>query len=211
MKPRKEGRVRLFALTVAGSLAAATPVSGAESGPESDSQEKQAQSIGEDIGFLRSQGEEDWLASALIGRSVQDSQGKTVGDINDVLLKDGQIRAVLIGVGGFLGLGQKEVAVSASALEFRKKGGSDAYQRSRQLPRSLRDQDRRAGDPQASGETAKRKDDRHSDMYIVLNVTKEQLEAAPSFARLGQDSQDSENKGKQKDGGDSPAEQSQAR
>lgn len=225
MKSRRKGTGRLLAVIVAGSVAAAAPVAGAENGPEAGEQAQKAKSGdagGGDIGFLKSQGDGDWLASALIGRSVQDNQGKSVGDINDVLLKDGRIKAVLIGVGGFLGLGQKEVAVSASALEFRKKEESSAYQRSRDLPRSLRDQGRESGgDGQASGETggrgdahmsgegtAKGKDDRHSDMYIVLNVTKQQLEAAPSFARLGQKSG---NKDARKDSGDSAAEQTQAR
>lgn len=217
MKSWKKSGGRLLAMSVAASVAAAGPVGGAESGSEAENRDEQAQSgdAGNDIVFLKSQGEHDWLASALIGRNVHDSQGNSLGDINDVLLKDGQIRAVLIGVGGFLGLGQKEVAVSASALEFRKKGESGAYQQGWQLPRSLRNQDRESDDPQASGkagaggearkseEAVKRSDDRHSDMYLVLNVTKEQLEAAPSFARLGQTSGEENKKSEQRDSDDS--------
>ena len=44
--------------------------------------------------------------------------GAKIGDISDVLVSpsDGKITAVIIGVGGFLGMGEKEVAVSFGAI-----------------------------------------------------------------------------------------------
>ena len=47
---------------------------------------------------------------------------KSIGDINDVLIdKDGQVTAVVVGVGGFLGVGEKNVALPFQALNVQRK------------------------------------------------------------------------------------------
>jgi sporulation protein YlmC with PRC-barrel domain len=56
---------------------------------------------------------------ALLGLSVRDQDGKEFGRIVDVLVdKAGQPRAVVVDVGGFLGMGNRKVAVEWSALHF---------------------------------------------------------------------------------------------
>lgn len=64
----------------------------------------------------------DNLGSRLIGQPVYSSTGddaEEIGKISDlVFAKDGQITAVIIGVGGFLGIGEKAVAVDFQSLEF---------------------------------------------------------------------------------------------
>jgi hypothetical protein len=46
-----------------------------------------------------------------------------VGEINDVILgRDGQIKAVILGVGGFLGIGEKSVAIPMQDVKFVKNG-----------------------------------------------------------------------------------------
>ena len=61
----------------------------------------------------------DSRASALIGTTVKNDAGETVGDINELLIsRDGRIAAVVIGVGGFLGIGEREVAVNYTALRI---------------------------------------------------------------------------------------------
>ena len=52
-----------------------------------------------------------------------------VGEINDVILgRDGQIKAVVLGVGGFLGMGEKSVAIPMQDVKFVKNGdGPDDY------------------------------------------------------------------------------------
>ena len=48
------------------------------------------------------------LASNLIGQSVVNSQDESIGDINDLVTDEsGKVIAVLVGSGGFLGLGEK--------------------------------------------------------------------------------------------------------
>ncbi len=69
--------------------------------------------------FLSKQASDDWLASSLIGQSVYNAQDEAIGDINDLVTdQSGKIVAVLIGSGGFLGLGEKDVAVRFEDLKL---------------------------------------------------------------------------------------------
>ncbi|NJO35169.1 MAG: PRC-barrel domain containing protein [Rhodospirillales bacterium] len=69
--------------------------------------------------FVTVQPAEQWLASLFIGQPVTNNAGETVGDINDLLFdKSGRIQNVVIGVGGFLGMGEKNVALPYSALSI---------------------------------------------------------------------------------------------
>ena len=69
--------------------------------------------------FLSKQASDDWLASHLIGQSVYNAQDEAIGDINDLVTdQSGKIVAVLIGSGGFLGLGEKDVAVRFEDLKL---------------------------------------------------------------------------------------------
>ena len=66
--------------------------------------------------YTRKEGE--YRSSKLIGTKVKNGAGETIGDINEVLLaKDGKAAAVVIGVGGFLGVGEREVAVAFDSLK----------------------------------------------------------------------------------------------
>lgn len=64
----------------------------------------------------------DRLATRIIGQPVYDgtaADANNLGNINDLVLNEGgDIAAVVIGVGGFLGLGEKQVAVDYSALQW---------------------------------------------------------------------------------------------
>lgn len=64
----------------------------------------------------------DNLGSRLIGQPVFSSAGddaEEIGNIDDLVFdENGQITAVVIGVGGFLGIGEKAVAVDFQSLEF---------------------------------------------------------------------------------------------
>ncbi len=64
----------------------------------------------------------DNLATEIIGRQVYSSQAddaEHIGDINNLVIgENGQVAAVVIGVGGFLGIGEKNVAVNFSELEW---------------------------------------------------------------------------------------------
>ena len=61
---------------------------------------------------------DQWLASKFKGTDVIGPQNEKIGDVADVLFdKSGRIEAVIIGVGGFLGIGQKQVALSLASFD----------------------------------------------------------------------------------------------
>ncbi len=69
--------------------------------------------------FLTEQKADDVLASTIIGKPAVNNQDETIGDVNDLVAdKDGKIVAALIGVGGFLGIGEKDVAVRFQDLKL---------------------------------------------------------------------------------------------
>ncbi len=61
----------------------------------------------------------DWRASKVVGLKVYNDENESLGSINDLLMdKGGNIKALVIGVGGFLGVGQHFVAVPLDKVKF---------------------------------------------------------------------------------------------
>jgi sporulation protein YlmC with PRC-barrel domain len=59
------------------------------------------------------------LATKLKGTDVMGSNDEKVGDVSDILFdKDGKILAYVVGVGGFLGIGAKDVALSPQSFQI---------------------------------------------------------------------------------------------
>src|SRR5512146_582121 len=60
-----------------------------------------------------------WRASKLIGLNVYNDQNEKLGDISEVLLdKSGKVDGIVIGVGGFLGMGKHDILVQMEKLKF---------------------------------------------------------------------------------------------
>ncbi len=60
-----------------------------------------------------------WRASKVVGLNVYNDNNESVGSINDLLTdKNGDIKAVILGVGGFLGVGTHLVAVPFDKIKF---------------------------------------------------------------------------------------------
>ena len=60
-----------------------------------------------------------WRASKLEGLDVYNSNNEKIGDISELLVDNsGKIQAVVIGVGGFLGMGEHDVAVPFEQMTF---------------------------------------------------------------------------------------------
>ena len=58
-------------------------------------------------------------------QNVYDPSNAKIGEIADVLVgKDGKVEAFIVSVGGFLGIGEKDVAVPFSAVHGSEKNGS---------------------------------------------------------------------------------------
>jgi sporulation protein YlmC with PRC-barrel domain len=61
----------------------------------------------------------NWRSSKLVGLSVYNDSNESLGSINDLLMdKGGNIKAVVIGVGGFLGVGEHLVALPFDKVKF---------------------------------------------------------------------------------------------
>lgn len=67
---------------------------------------------------LASRPSDGFSADELLGKDVNHRGGdKSIGEINDLIIdKDGQIVAVIVEVGGFLGIGEKNVAINWNTL-----------------------------------------------------------------------------------------------
>jgi sporulation protein YlmC with PRC-barrel domain len=68
--------------------------------------------------FVNSQRQDQFLASKFKGTDVIGNDDKKIGDVSDILFdKDGKIDAYVVGVGGFLGIGSKDVALAPNAFQ----------------------------------------------------------------------------------------------
>ena len=138
------------------------------------------------VNYLTRQAPTDWTAEALIGRTVENGNGDNLGEINNVVVNEnGNVVAVVIGVGGFLGIGEKDVGVPFDVLEFRTDAQMDRSDSVSTADRA----ERRADDRSA------RFDTEHDNMRVVLTTSKEDLEAAPDYAWLDEQAADSANRG----------------
>lgn len=71
---------------------------------------------------LSQESPDQWRSSKLVGVPIYGPDNKSVGKITDMLMgKDGKVTFVVIGVGGFLGIGEKDVAVPFDAVAFSDK------------------------------------------------------------------------------------------
>ena len=67
----------------------------------------------------------DLLASRLIGTSVSNREGETIGDVTDLIIRDGnQLTGIVVSVGGFLGIGERLVVLDPSSITFSADGDS---------------------------------------------------------------------------------------
>jgi sporulation protein YlmC with PRC-barrel domain len=107
------------------------------------------------------------MASDLRGSNVYGANNEVVGDIKDILLeRDGRVAAIIVGVGGFLGIGEKSVAIPFQAFEYNGAPRDPATTGS--VPTSA---------PRTSMGTVK------PERIVLRNMTRADLEAAPAFGR----------------------------
>ena len=102
------------ALMVSGALAQSpTPPSSSSSSPPAAAQQGSGKAD-----FVMSQKPNQWLASKFRGTDVVGSDNQKIGAVSDILFdKTGKIEAFVVSVGGFLGMGSKEVALAPSSFD----------------------------------------------------------------------------------------------
>ena len=68
------------------------------------------------------------LASNIIGKKVYngtDDNATSIGSVDDVVInKDGRVESIIVGVGGFLGMGEKDVAIPYTDVKWADKNGN---------------------------------------------------------------------------------------
>jgi hypothetical protein len=104
-----------------GAAAGALMISGAmaqtSSTPSGSSVTPPAASSTAGAEFISSQKPDQMLATKFKGTNVLGADNQKIGDISDILFnKDGKIEAYVVSIGGFLGMGAKEVAMAPSAF-----------------------------------------------------------------------------------------------
>jgi hypothetical protein len=124
-----------------------------------------------------------WRASKLMGVNVYNEQNEKLGDISEVILDpSGKVTGYVIGVGGFLGVGQHDILVEPTKIKFVNEPiraaapttppgttGSTAT-----APTNTREVSNTTGGPRAAGE-------RWYPDHAVLSATKDQLKSMPQF------------------------------
>lgn len=99
-----------------------------------------------------------WRGTQLIGLDVYNSNQENIGDINDIILSsDGKVEIIVVGAGGWLGMGEHNVGLRWDQVKF--------------VNEPLKGE---KGTP-VSAEEGERPD------HVVVNMTKEQLKAMPAF------------------------------
>jgi hypothetical protein len=70
------------------------------------------------VSVVSAQKPDQWLASKFKGFDVIGPNNEKIGDVSDILFeRNGSVVAYIVGVGGFLGIGAKDVAIAPSSFQ----------------------------------------------------------------------------------------------
>ena len=126
-----------------------------------------------------------WRASKLVGLNIYNDSNESLGSINDLLTdKSGNIKAAVIGVGGFLGVGTHLVAVPFDKIKFVNQpvaytGAAGAPNATGSRPMSSTTTTGAATTNAAPAATSN-SNPWYPD-HAVFNATKDELKAMPEF------------------------------
>lgn len=118
-----------------------------------------------------------WRSSKMIGLNVYNDTNEKLGSISDLLLdKNGMVKAAVIGVGGFLGVGERLVAVSFDKLKF-----VDTPVQSTSASGSSATTGTTTGSATSPPAKTNTNDSSWYPDHAVFSATKQQLESMPEF------------------------------
>ncbi len=137
-------------------------------------------------GFVNTMPEGSVSLQSLIGSSVKSRMDKEdIGNIEDILVDaDGNLLAVIVSVGGFLGIGDKDVALSWDNVQVSYEDDDGNFIPARTTPGT--EYEARPGtDPQEYTQRDQHRthDAKPSEYVVVVNLTQDALENAPEFKR----------------------------
>jgi sporulation protein YlmC with PRC-barrel domain len=70
---------------------------------------------------------DEMFSSKLKGLNVYNQKDESVGEITDLAIKGNQVDALILSVGGFLGMGEHYVAVSPSSVDVKRDAKNDKW------------------------------------------------------------------------------------
>ena len=122
----------------------------------------------------------DWRASKVVGLSVYNDKNESVGSINDMLMdKSGNIKAVVLGVGGVLGVGEHLVAVPFDKVKFVNE--PVAYTGTAGSTNKTTSSNTTTGAATTNTAPASTKSNTWYPDHAIYNATKDELKAMPEF------------------------------
>jgi sporulation protein YlmC with PRC-barrel domain len=124
----------------------------------------------------------DWRTSKVVGLSVYNDNNESIGSINDLLTdKNGTIKAVVIGVGGFLGVGSHLVAIPFDKIKFvNEPVAYTGMAGAPNAPGSRPASSTTTGAATTNAVPASKPNPWYPD-HAVFNATKDELKAMPEF------------------------------
>jgi sporulation protein YlmC with PRC-barrel domain len=126
-----------------------------------------------------------WRASKVIGLNVYNNDNEKIGGITELIVdRSGKIDAVVVGAGGFLGLGEHDVAIPYSQVSWMYLPA--AQSRATTAPvttgaASTVEGNSEGAHPSADKAVLDAASARPYPDHAVINFTKDQLKAAPAF------------------------------
>jgi sporulation protein YlmC with PRC-barrel domain len=121
----------------------------------------------------------EWRGSKLIGLNVYNDRNEKLGDISEMIVEaSGRIVGYVIGVGGFLGMGEHSIIVEPAKLKFVNEpvsGSSTSSSSTTTAPGSA------MTSRDASATTTRTNTGRAYPDHAVLSATKDELKTMPQF------------------------------
>jgi sporulation protein YlmC with PRC-barrel domain len=122
--------------------------------------------------------EGQWRASKVIGVNVYNENNEKIGDIQEIIIdKSAKVDNVVLGVGGFLGMGEHYVAVPMEKLKW-----VDEPVRTSSTTTAPADKSTATtGEANRANRAERAANEKWYPDHAVLNATKDQLKAMPQF------------------------------
>ena len=137
--------------------------------------------------WITQEAPDQWRASKMVGLNIYNKDNEKIGDVAELIVdRSGKLEAVVVGVGGFLGLGEHDVAIPYSQINWIYEPMAASRTSTSATPVSA---DERVAASRSTGRIpttttgaamAANRNASYPD-HAVLDMTKDQLKAAPEF------------------------------
>ena len=184
-----------LAQTSSGSGTTTSPSTGAAPTMNSGSSSTGSSSMGSSSSMTQMQPGQ-WRASKLEGLDIHNQNNEKIGDVSEMLVdQSGKIQAVVVGVGGFLGIGERDVAIPFEQVKFMNEpranaaatntgagGTAGSTAGNTTTGASPNTTGSVANTPAGGANTAANNNaDRSGPDHAMVNMTKDQVQSMPEF------------------------------